>query len=106
MARLKTVFWLGAGLAAVAALVAFSVDELRTSRLQSAFWRDLGRDAHFSLDAGASDTIRFPQSGPYDERLGYRQLPVFIERLQARGYQVTQQARMSPRLAWSTRLRR
>jgi len=98
VARLRTVFWLGAGLAAVAALVAFTVDELRTSRLQSAFWRDLGRDARFSLDAGPSNTIRFPHSGPYDERLGYRQLPEFIERLQARGYEVTQQARMSPRL--------
>jgi hypothetical protein len=98
VARLKTVFWLGAGLAAVATLVAFSVDELKTSRLQSAFWRDLGHDARFSLAAGPSDTIRFPHSGPYDERLGYRQLPEFIERLQVRGYEVTQQARMSPRL--------
>ncbi|KWT74646.1 MULTISPECIES: transglycosylase domain-containing protein [unclassified Variovorax] len=98
MARLKTVFWLGAGLAVVTALAALAVDELKTSRLQSAFWRDLGRDAHFSVAAGPSDALRSPRSGPYDERLGYRQLPQFIERLQARGYEVTQQARMSPRL--------
>lgn len=98
MARLKTVFWLGAGFAAMVGLVAFTAEELRTSRLQSAFWRDLGRDARFSVDAGPSDAIRFPHSGPYDERLGYRRLPEFIERLQARGYEVTLQARMSPRL--------
>ncbi|GAA4336915.1 transglycosylase domain-containing protein [Variovorax defluvii] len=98
MARFRTLLWLGAGLAAAGALVAVAVDELRTARLQSAFWRDLGRDAHFSVAAGPSDALRFPRSGPYDERLGYRRMPEFIERLEARGYQVTEQARMSPRL--------
>ena len=98
MARFKAVFWLGAALAGVAALVAFTVDELKTSRLQSALWHDYARDARFSVDAGASDAIRFPHSGPYDERLGYRQLPAYIERLQGQGYVLTRQARMSPRL--------
>jgi membrane peptidoglycan carboxypeptidase len=98
VARFRTVFWLGAALAGVVALVAFAVDELKTSRLQSALWHDYARDARFSVDAGASDAIRFPQSGPYDERLGYRQLPDYIERLQAQGYVLTRQARMSPRL--------
>ncbi|CAN7265075.1 transglycosylase domain-containing protein [Variovorax sp. LjRoot290] len=98
VARFRTVFWLGAALAGVAALVAFAVDELKTSRLQSALWHDYARDARFSVDAGASAAIRFPHSGPYDERLGYRQLPNYIERLQAQGYVLTRQARMSPRL--------
>ena len=90
--------WIGAGLGAVVALVAFTVDELKTSRLQSALWRDLAKDARYSVDAGASDAIRFPQTGPYDERLGYHQLPGYIDRLQPQGYVVTRQARMSPRL--------
>ena len=98
MARFRKRLWVGAGLAAVAALVAFTVDELKTSRLQSALWRDLASDARFSVEAGASDAIRFPRTGPYDERLGYHQLPDTIERLQDHGYVVTRQARMSPRL--------
>lgn len=94
----KKAFWIGAGLAAVAALVAFALDELKTSRLQSALWRDLAKDARFSVESGASEAIRFPRTGPYDERLGYHQLPDHIRRLQPQGYVVTRQARMSPRL--------
>ncbi|WP_395322208.1 transglycosylase domain-containing protein [Variovorax sp. UC74_104] len=98
MAWFKKLFWVGAGLAMGGALAVFVADELKTSRLQSALWHDLARDARFSVDAGPSDAIRFPRAGPYDERLGYRQLPDFIERLQRQGYAVTRQARMSPRL--------
>lgn len=98
MTWFKKVFWIGAGLAVVAALASFTVDELKTSRLQSALWRDLASSARFSVDAGASDAIRFPHTGPYDERLGYNQLPSFIERLEPLGFAITRQARMSPRL--------
>lgn len=98
MAWFKKLFWVGAGLAVGGAFAVFVVDELKTSRLQSALWRDLANDARFSVDAGASDAIRFPHTGPYDERLGYHQLPDFIQRLQPQGYVVTRQARMSPRL--------
>ncbi|SOE06387.1 Membrane carboxypeptidase (penicillin-binding protein) [Variovorax sp. YR752] len=98
MAWFKKLFWVGAGLAVGGAFAVFVVDELKTSRLQSALWRDLANDARFSVDAGASDAIRFPHTGPYDERLGYHDLPHYIERLQPRGYVVTRQARMSPRL--------
>ncbi|MET3382531.1 hypothetical protein [Variovorax paradoxus] len=82
MAWFKKLFWVGAGLAVGGAFAVFVVDELKTSRLQSALWRDLANDARFSVDAGASDAIRFPHTGPYDERLGYHDLPHYIERLQ------------------------
>jgi len=98
MTWLKKVFWVGAGLAVVGALTTFTLDELKTSRLQSALWRDLASGARFSVDAGASDAIRFPHTGPYDERLGYDQLPGYIERLEPLGFAITRQARMSPRL--------
>ena len=39
-----------------------------------------------------------PKSGPYNERLGYAQLPSFIGALSARHFVVTQQARWSPAL--------
>jgi len=99
MTRFKKVFWIGTGLTVVGALAAFAVvSELKTSRLQSAFWRDFAGGAGYTVEAGASNAIRFPQTGPYDERLGYHDLPDFIRRLQPEGYIVTRQARMSPRL--------
>lgn len=98
MARIKAVIGVGAGLAVLAVLVALALNELKTSRLQSTLWHDVARDARFEVRAGPSDAIRFPRSGPYDERMGYHQLPGYIERLQARGYAVTRQARMTSRM--------
>ena len=87
MTRFKKVFWIGGGLAVLGALAAYAVvDELKTSRWQSALWRDFASGAGYTVDAGASDAIRFPQAGPYDQRMGYHDLPAFIERLQPEGY--------------------
>jgi len=99
MTRFKKVFWIGGGLAVLGALAAYVVmDELKTSRWQSALWRDFAKGAGYTVEAGASDAIRFPHTGPYDQRMGYHDLPDFIQRLQPEGYVVTRQARMSPRL--------
>ena len=57
VARFRTVFWLGAALAGVAAFVVFAVDELKTSRLQSGLWHDYARDARFSVDAGDRKSV-------------------------------------------------
>ena len=73
--------------------------EIETSRLQARYLSDLGRDIGFHVGAGASDTIRFPASGPYDVRLGYEALPDFEKRLLARGFSVTSQARDSAMMA-------
>ena len=88
----------GAVTGAVAAVVYGLVDELRPSRLLASLISGFARESRFRVEPGASDAIRFPGAGPYDERLGYHQLPRFVERLQAKGYAVTAQARMSPRL--------
>jgi membrane peptidoglycan carboxypeptidase len=99
MTRFKKVFWISGGLAVLGALAAFAIiNELKTSRWQSALWRDFAKGAGYTVEAGASDAVRFPQTGPYDERMGYHDLPDFIQRLQPEGYVITRQARMSPRL--------
>ena len=72
--------------------------ELRTSRLQAALASRFAREISFRLEAGKSPAIRFPVSGPHDERLGYTALPGFISRLEAAGFEVKFQARSSPRL--------
>ncbi len=98
--RKKLVKWPLVSLAAVlvAGLIYGTVDELRTSRLQAELLGKLAAEVHFKVEPGRSDAIRFPGSGPYDERLGYRSIPKFVEQLQPQGYVVTAQARMSPRL--------
>ena len=94
--------WLHVGLAlllvlAVAALLL--VYEMRSSEQQARFFADLARRATFSLEAGPSPLIRFPQSAPYDDRLGYSQLPQFVARLKTRDFEVAKQARISDDMA-------
>ncbi|WP_118180303.1 transglycosylase domain-containing protein [Paraburkholderia phosphatilytica] len=73
--------------------------EIETSRLQAHYLSELTRDVGFTVDAGPSDRIRFPSgTGPYDQRLGYAQLPAFTKRLEARGFVIASQARDSDRM--------
>ena len=72
--------------------------ELRTSYLQAHLLAGVARALTFRVEAGPDLSIRFPQQGPYDSRLGYIQLPAFLGRLSAHGYQVEAQARIFPRL--------
>jgi membrane peptidoglycan carboxypeptidase len=72
--------------------------ELNTSRLQA---REIARYAarlDYQRVAGPSDAIRFPPHGPFDQRLGYTALPRFAERLQARGFALTEQVRFNDAL--------
>jgi membrane peptidoglycan carboxypeptidase len=93
-------FWLrvSVSLVVLTALVVVGVlvaREFRTSTYQARFFSDLAHKATFSLEEGSSPSIRFPASAPYDDRLGYSKLPVFIDKLKARNFLVTQQARIS-----------
>jgi len=66
--------------------------------LQSLFVWGAVTDMTFPVEAGSSPSIRFPQSGPYDQRLGYVAIPSLIRRLAARDFEVERQARQSPAL--------
>lgn len=92
--------WLGAGVltAAVGVLVLAGVDEARTSRRQAAWLSKIAGEASFRTAPGASPAIRFPEGGPFDHRLGYDRLPQWMKRLQAQGFAIDAQARMSPRM--------
>lgn len=85
-------------LVALGIAVKLVLDELRTSEFQAGQLARLAREAQFAVEPGASPTIRFPSTGPYDERLGYTTLPDFIARLSASGFEIESQARHSPRL--------
>ncbi|WP_426077243.1 transglycosylase domain-containing protein [Janthinobacterium sp. PSPC3-1] len=87
-------------LALIAGIAWFVVREVRTSALQAEFFSRLSRQLTYKVEPGPSPAgaIRYPQHGPYDERLGYASLPDFIGKLNARDYTVTAQARMSPKM--------
>jgi membrane peptidoglycan carboxypeptidase len=82
------------------ALLALTVFlEIQTSWFQSRYFAGLARELQFRLETGPSASIRFPGAAPYDQRLGYSELPGYIERLQNRGFEIESQARLTARLS-------
>ncbi|KWR74647.1 transglycosylase domain-containing protein [Cupriavidus sp. IDO] len=73
-------------------------NEVHNSQWQALYLGRFGKQLTFEVQPGASDSIRFPHSGPYDARLGYGRLPLFAERLERHGYVPAEQARMSPEM--------
>ncbi|MFL6635358.1 MAG: transglycosylase domain-containing protein [Massilia sp.] len=85
-------------LLAVAGASALAVYESRTSVLEARFFAGLTKKLSYRMDKGPSAAIRFPQASPYDERLGYSNLPNYLAKLKTRDYVVVEQARMSPKM--------
>ena len=84
----------------VLALIGWGIAaEIRTSFLQSLIFTRLTSGMSFSIEDGPSSSILFPNDGPYDERLGYAELPIYIQSLGRHQLAVAKQARWSPALA-------
>jgi membrane peptidoglycan carboxypeptidase len=77
-------------------LALFALYEMQTSWFQAHLLSRTAKKLNFRMEPGASPLIYFPRTGPYDERLGYVSLPVFIDRLTKKGYAIESQARISP----------
>uniref|UniRef100_UPI0025F89340 transglycosylase domain-containing protein n=1 Tax=uncultured Thiodictyon sp. TaxID=1846217 RepID=UPI0025F89340 len=93
---LKTLVW---GAAALLASGAYLVtEEMKTSELQARYFSAIAQRMRFQMEPGPSPAIRYPTDGPYDQRLGYAQLPAFLPRLQGEGFTIGAQARLSPTL--------
>lgn len=91
-------WWLaGVGLLALllTALALFLRWEMRHSVLQARYLSAWARQLGFTLEPGPARGNRYPQAGPYDERLGYTRLPTHVERLTERHHAITAQARQS-----------
>ena len=86
-----------------AVIVVGAIYETQTSAFQSRFFSGLVRKLTYSVEPGASNSIVFPQDGPYDLRRGYSRIGKFQARLEAKGFEVKEQARFSPYLAILTR---
>jgi membrane peptidoglycan carboxypeptidase len=94
-AHARLLWTLGAALSAAAAF-GLVYWEVTTSRLEAELGTRLAQQLTYDVGVGPSPRIRFPQTGPYDLRLGYARLPDFAQRLDKAGYDVTAQARLSP----------
>ena len=80
-----------------------AVREAHTAFLQSLLLSRWAQAMTFTLAAGQSADIRFPRHGPYDQRLGYAELPDFIGALQTRDYTIEHQAVLSHELSHFTK---
>ena len=100
--RLKLALWLIL-FGALLVVGVLGYQELTTSRWQAREFSRYAAKLDYQLQPGPSDAIVFPGAGPFDKRLGYVELPALIERLQARHFLISAQARFSPALLDYTR---
>jgi len=70
--------------------------EVKTSQHQAQYLSQISKQLSFKLIPGSSSSIRYPESGPYDQRLGYTLLPNAIDRLEKSGFGIAAQASSSP----------
>jgi membrane peptidoglycan carboxypeptidase len=85
-------------LLAIAALAWVARDELLGSDWQARYAARIASELSYTLEAGPAPEPLPAAGGPYDERLGYRQIPDFVARLGERGFSVERQARPSARM--------
>ncbi len=99
--RKKPRFWRYVMLAFLLLLIVFGLlvwQEMRSSALQARFFSELAGKLSYRVEPGASNAIRFPSGSPYDERLGYANLPDYLAKLKAHHYTIDAQARISPKM--------
>ena len=98
-ARGVPVFYVVLVVVGMAVASALGYVEYHFSRLQARYFSGVASQLKFKLEPGPSASIRFPHTGPYDHRLGYAELPSYLERLESRGYKVAMQAQLTPELS-------
>ncbi|GAB4271232.1 MAG: transglycosylase domain-containing protein [Methylomicrobium sp.] len=76
--------------------IAVIEQEIETSHYQAHYLSKLTQQLTYRLEQGSSSSIRFPDSGPYDRRLGYALLPDMIDRLEQNGFVISAQSENSP----------
>src|SRR5512134_3999072 len=84
--------------ALAAAAVWLAAIELRASPLQALVFSRLADDFIFWVERGPNPDPRYPEDGPYNERLGYARLPAMLSSMAAQNYKVAEQARQSQSL--------
>ena len=96
--RISNILSASAVVVIVIGLIPADQRERKFSEVQANLFTSISDDLSFKLRAGPSSSIRFPEYGPYDLRLGYAGIPSFIRRLEDRGFEIVAQSRFSPQL--------
>ncbi|MFO1155041.1 MAG: transglycosylase domain-containing protein [Rhodospirillales bacterium] len=92
--------FVGAVWIAVAAVLFWGISiEIEASPLQSRLFTKMAASFSYHVEAGSNPDVKYPETGPYDERLGYARLNDFTRHLTEAGYTIDQQARVSPELS-------
>jgi membrane peptidoglycan carboxypeptidase len=97
--RLPRAFWIIPFLiflGILAVVGSMAQEEMRTSKLQAEWLSWYAARIQFTPEAGSNPSMRYPKSGPYNQRLGYSYLPVFFKGLQGDGFTVAEQMRATP----------
>lgn len=84
------------GALAIAAFLIYR--ETETSEYQARELTRLANDLSWEVKSGPNGDPYFPQSGPYDIRLGYSRLPELLHNLVMHGFHVHAQAKVSARM--------
>jgi len=96
LSRLLLLYILGGCVVVGIAVTTLVKREVQTSKYQARYLSEISKQLSSELKPGHSSTIRYPDHGPYDQRLGYTLLSDEIARLEKSGYSVTTQASISP----------
>ena len=90
---LLSLLWIGLAFA-----IGLGVHELLSSEWQADFLSKKSKALTYEVGQGASTNIRFPTTGPFDERFGYANLASLSKNLTAKDFDIAKQVRMSPAL--------
>jgi membrane peptidoglycan carboxypeptidase len=96
LSRLLLLYVLGGCVVIGIAVTTLVKREVQTSQYQARYLSAISKQLSSELKPGPSSAIRYPDHGPYDQRLGYTLLSDEIVRLEKAGYSVTKQAAISP----------
>ncbi|MGE0744201.1 MAG: transglycosylase domain-containing protein [Rhodospirillales bacterium] len=94
--RIARLALIGGFVGAIGAGAAYALAvEMETFEGQTRIFTRLASGMGFRVEAGPNPDLRYPTTGPYDERLGYTHLPDALQALERHDYQVMSQARMT-----------
>jgi len=79
-------------------LVWWVLQEVKTSSAQANFFAGMAKKLSYKVEKGPSNAIRFPKDSPYDERLGYANMPDYLAKLKTRDFVIAAQAHISPKM--------
>ncbi|WP_036305044.1 transglycosylase domain-containing protein [Methylobacter tundripaludum] len=99
LSRLLLLYVLGGCVVIGIAVTTLVKKEVQTSKYQARYLSTISKQLSSELKPGHSSAIRYPDHGPYDQRLGYTLLSDEIARLEKSGYSVTTQASISPMMS-------